>query len=80
MNTDLDRFYQVIVSDPVLVKELEFISDQHDLVSGIVRLGEQKECVFTEADVKTSIELNTAQGQGNYVCLPIGCWSTIAVA
>lgn len=73
-NTNLERFYREINSDPALYHKIETLTDRNNFANLVVKLGSERGYHFTISDVEGSIEANTAPGQGDYFCLPIGCW------
>ena len=74
MKTDLEKFYQVVTDDPTLAQQFELITNREHFLKLVVRLGAQKGYAFTASEVEASIEANTASDQGEYFCLPLGCW------
>ena len=74
MIKDLERFYQAVTNEPSLNQQFESITERGDFIRRAVQLGAQKGYTFTASEVKASIEANTASEQGEYFCLPIGCW------
>ncbi|MBE9169836.1 Nif11-like leader peptide family natural product precursor [Pleurocapsales cyanobacterium LEGE 06147] len=72
--TDLDKFYQAVNSDPMLYEEFESLINQQDFLRQIVQLGVRLGYTFTDFEVEDSIKACTASRQGEYFCLPIGCW------
>ena len=75
MQTDLETFYEVIGKDQDLMKELGSISDRVLFLNKILELGHKGGFRFTKGELDDAIKMYTAQGQGDYCCLPIGCWS-----
>lgn len=71
---DLEQFYQTVNNDPMLYEQFESLINQKDFLHQIVRLGVRLGYTFTDSEVEASIEASTATGQGEYFCLPIGCW------
>lgn len=71
---DLQKFYQDVSSDPVLIHRLESITEKKAFTKLVTQLGAKKGYDFTASDVEASIHDHTASGQGDYFCLPIGCW------
>ena len=44
------------------------------------QLGAKRGYTFTASEVEASIEASTASDQGEYFCLPIGCWHKAQLA
>jgi hypothetical protein len=80
MKRHLDKFYQLVAQNPSLTKEVESITDRDDFTSRLVKLGAKWGYTFTPAEVEASIRANTASGQGDYFCLPFGCWRKVQSA
>lgn len=74
MMEDLQNFYQEVSNDSVLTHRLESITDQKNFTKLVTQLGAKKGYDFTAADVEDSIKDHTASGQGDYFCVPVGCW------
>ena len=74
MIESLNKFYQLIASDSLLTKQFELIVNKQNFKKLLVRLGDSKGYKFSVADIETTIKENTASDQGDYICLPIGCW------
>lgn len=72
--TDLEKFYQTVNNDPMLYEQFESLINQKDFLHQIVQLGVRLGYIFTDSEIEASIEASTAAGQGEYFCLPIGCW------
>lgn len=70
----LNQFYEVIAQDAALKNEFESIIKKDNFIDLIIDLGAKQGYTFTAADVAASIEENTASGQGQFFCLPMGCW------
>jgi len=77
---DLQKFYQEVSNDPALIHRLEAITDKKAFTKLVTQLGAKKGYSFTTSEIEASIQENTASGQGDYFCLPIGCWSNPKVA
>ena len=73
--TDLEKFYQVVSNDTNLMKQLDSISDRKNFLTEMVKLGAKKKYTFTISEVEASINSSTTSGQGDYFCLPVGCWT-----
>ncbi len=80
MMRSLEKFYQAVTNDSTLNRQFESITEQEDFPNQAVRLGAQKGYTFTASEVKASIEECTASDQGEYFCLPIGCWHKAQLA
>ncbi len=74
MKKSLQKFYQAVADDPTLIAQIETIVDKQDFSKLLVQLGAEKGYHFTSSEVESSIKDNTASEQGEYFCLPIGCW------
>lgn len=74
MMKDLKNFYEAVANDATLSQQLDNIADQEDFAKRFVQLGAKKGYRFSVSEVLTSIQANTASEQGDYFCLPIGCW------
>lgn len=74
--SDWDEFYEVVSHDALLSDKFNFIMENmpETYLEEIVGLGAVLGYQFTAKDVKKSIS-----EQGNYVCLPLGCWSTFTL-
>ena len=70
----LKKFYQEVNDDPALIRQFESIAERKDFIKLAIRLGAKKGYVFNASDIEASIEESTASGQGDYFCLPFGCW------
>ena len=70
----LNKFYELITSDSLLTQQFESIIHKKNFIKLLVRLGAAQGYQFTDSDVENSIKENTASEQGEYICLPIGCW------
>lgn len=64
----------MIAQDDALKSEFESIIKNDNFIALIIELGSKQGYAFTASDVATSIEENTASGQGQFFCLPMGCW------
>jgi Nif11 domain len=74
MKKHLDKFYKLVAKKPDLARQFDSIVEAKDFYHSAVRLGASWGYTFTPAEIQASIEECTAAGQGNYFCLPIGCW------
>lgn len=74
MINNLNKFYKLITTDSLLTKQFESIIQKKNFSKLLVRLGAANGYKFTISEVETSIQENTASEQGEYICLPIGCW------
>lgn len=74
MMNNLNKFYKLITTDSLLTKQFESIIQKKNFSKLLVRLGAANGYKFTISEVETSIQENTASEQGEYICLPIGCW------
>ncbi len=74
MINSLNKFYKLVASDSLLTKQFESIVHKKNFTKLLVRLGASKGYKFSVSEVEDSIEENTASQQGEYICLPIGCW------
>jgi hypothetical protein len=74
MKVHLNNFFQFIGDSPLLSKQFEFIAGQKDFVCLAVQLGAESGYNFTSSELESSIEACTTSGQGEYFCLPFGCW------
>jgi hypothetical protein len=74
MNTHLDKFYKLVAKNPNLAQHFETIVERKDFPRLAVQLGKKWGYTFTPAEIQSSIEASTATGQGDYFCLPLGCW------
>ena len=72
--SELDKFFEVVSQNDNLMCQLELIIEGDDYIEQMVELGNYLGYKFTVLDVKQSIAENTANINGNYICLPIGCW------
>lgn len=80
MRRHLDKFYKLVAKNQELTQELESITDREDFTNRLVQLGAQWGYTFTPAEVEASMKENTAPGQGDYFCLPLGCWHKVQSA
>ena len=80
MLRSLEKFYQAVTDDPTLTQRFESITERKNFPKLAVQLGAQKGYTFTASEVEASIEASTASGQGEYFCLPIGCWHKAQLA
>lgn len=80
MKKDLDKFYQIVADDPTLAQQFESITEKEDFLKLAVQIGSQRGYSFTVAEVESSIEDTTSSEQGEYFCLPVGCWHKVRSA
>ena len=71
---DLIKFFQELTNNLPLMQQFEAITHREHFIKLAMRLGEGRGYNFTAFDLEEAIEANTANGQGEYFCLPIGCW------
>ena len=74
MKKDLNKFYQAVANDPKLGQEFESITERENFSKLAVQMGSKRGYRFTASEVESSIQDSTASEQGEYFCLPIGCW------
>jgi Nif11 domain len=74
MNKHLDKFYKLVAKNPALARQFDSIVETIDFPKLAVQLGAKWGYTFTSAEIQASIESSTASGQGDYFCLPLGCW------
>jgi hypothetical protein len=77
MKTHLDRFYKLVAKKPDLARQFDAIVERTDFPKLAVQLGKKWGYTFTPTELQASIESTTATGQGEYFCLPLGCWHKI---
>lgn len=80
MKADLEKFYQEITDDPLLMQQFESITHQKQFVKLAIRLAAVRGYTFTASELEDAIEASTASEQGEYFCLPIGCWHKAELA
>jgi len=71
---DLAKFFQEVNNDPLLMQQFELITDQKQFIKLAIRLGAGRGYNFTASELEEAIKANTSAEQGEYFCLPIGCW------
>ena len=71
---DLAKFWQELTNNPPLMQQFELITHRQHFIKLAMRLGAARGYTFTASELEVAIEANTAEGQGEYFCLPIGCW------
>ena len=71
---DLAKFFQELINNPPLMQQFELITHRQHFLQLAMRLGEGRGYNFTASDLEEAIENSTAAEQGDYFCLPIGCW------
>ena len=74
MKADLEKFYQEVNNDPLLMQQFESITHREHFIKLTIRLAAAKGYTFTASELEDAIETSTASEQGEYFCLPIGCW------
>ncbi|HUD47746.1 MAG TPA: Nif11-like leader peptide family natural product precursor [Candidatus Baltobacteraceae bacterium] len=52
---NLERFRHLVLADPGLHEELRHAGDLECFVALAVRLGAERDCAFTEADVRAAL-------------------------
>jgi hypothetical protein len=80
MTTHLEKFYKLVAKNPTVARQFEAIVERTDFPRLAVQLGEAWGYKFTPAEIQASIESSTATGQGDYFCLPLGCWHKVQSA
>lgn len=53
---DLENFVQLVLADPALFQQLRQTSGVDHFVGLTVRLGAERNCVFTEEDVRAALD------------------------
>ena len=71
---DLEKFFQELTNDPLLMQQFESITEREQFIKLAIRLGAGRGYTFTSTELEDAIEASTASEQGEYFCLPIGCW------
>jgi hypothetical protein len=56
------------------MQQFESLTNKEQFIKLVMRLGAARGYTFTASELEEAIEANTATDQGNYFCLPIGCW------
>ncbi len=77
---NLEQFFQELSNDPLLMQQFESITHREHFIKLAMRLGAARGYKFTSSDLEEAIEANTADEQGEYFCLPIGCWHKAELA
>jgi hypothetical protein len=77
MTTHLEKFYKLVAKKPDLARQFEAIVERTDFPKLAVQLGAKWGYIFTPTEIQASIESTTATGQGDYFCLPLGCWHKV---
>lgn len=80
MKANLEKFYRVVADDPTLAQRFKAITERRDFLNLAVQIGSERGYDFTISEVEADIEASTAAGQGEYFCLPIGCWHKVQSA
>ena len=71
---DLEKFFQELTNDLLLMQQFKSITARSQFIKLAIRLGARRGYTFTTSELEDAIEASTASGQGEYFCLPIGCW------
>jgi Nif11 domain len=74
MRSHLDKFYKLATKNTSVRQQFEVLAERKDFEKLLVQLGAKWGYSFTAAEIQASIAEITAPGQGNYFCLPLGCW------
>jgi Nif11 domain len=74
MKVHLEKFYKLVAKKPDLAQQFDEIVERADFPKLAVQLGAKWGYTFTPKELQSSIESTTATGQGEYFCLPLGCW------
>lgn len=74
MRAHLDKFYRLAAKNANVRQQFDAIVEKKDFPRLLSQLGAKWGYVFTAAEIEASIEACTANNQGNYFCLPLGCW------
>ena len=53
---DLDRFFEMVASDPSLQAELERVNDEGAFIAHAVNLGVQAGCDFTADEIRRKVD------------------------
>ena len=53
-----EQFRQIVLHDPVLQERLRATTDHRSFVDLVVRVGEERECLFTPEDVEAALRAN----------------------
>ena len=72
---NLERFYEVVEQDETISSQLNEISDRTEFIRQLIQFGKTLGYTFTTSEVISSIAEHTGDPYGNYICLPIGCFS-----
>ena len=72
--SELELFFEKVSQDSILINKLETIIEKENFIEQIVIFGNTLGYDFTASDVRQSIVENTANPNGSYICLPLGCW------
>lgn len=72
---NLERFYEVVEQDETISSQLNEISDRTEFIRQLIQFGKTLGYTFTTSEVISSIAEHTDNPYGNYICLPIGCFS-----
>ena len=77
---DLVKFLQELINNAPLMEQFESITHRQHFIKLATRLGSGRGYNFTASDLEEAIEDSTATEQGEYFCLPIGCWHKAELA
>ena len=72
--SELEKFYDTVNQDNNLIFQLEAILEKENYIEELVSLGKALGYEFTSLEIEQSIAESAANINGNYICLPVGCW------
>ena len=72
---NLERFYEAVEQDETISYQLDAIGDRTEFIRQLIQSGKTLGYTFTTSEVISSIAEHTGDPNGNYICLPIGCFS-----
>ena len=72
---NLERFYEAVEKDETISSQLDAIGDRTEFIRQLIQSGKTLGYTFTTSEVISSIAEHTGDPNGNYICLPIGCFS-----
>ena len=72
---NLERFYEAVEQDETISSQLDAIGDRTEFIQQLIQFGKTLGYNFTTSEVISSIAEHTDNPYGNYICLPIGCFS-----
>ena len=78
MKSHLEKFYKLAAKNPRVRQQFDEIVQKKDFTRLAIQLGAKWGYSFTPEEIQASIDACTASGQGNYFCLPLGCWPKIS--